>query len=168
MTHHHLGFQLLRSIQGNANHNQNGGAAERQAVHGRRIRVDDGQERNHCKEQRSNERDLGKNFGNEVRSRLAGTDTRDRAVVLTEVIGHLNRIVLNSQIEVGEHDDEQEKQMCDEGAETCVECKSSPCEKCLPEAKGAEKDDSYIVFAKTLGEIEKKYSHRKTPLHNSF
>lgn len=60
-----------------------------------------------------------------------------------------------------EHDDEQEKQMCDEGVETCVECKSSSCEKCLPEVKGVEKDDSYIVFAKTLGEIEKKYGHRK-------
>ena len=53
-------------------------------------------------EQRADQRDLGKNLGNKVRSRLAGTDARDGAVVLTEIIGHLNRIILDGHIEVRE------------------------------------------------------------------
>lgn len=47
---------------------------------------------------------------------------------------------------------------CNENVETCADCENSPCEK-TPEVK--TKPDDYIVFAKNLEEIEKKYGNRK-------
>lgn len=45
-----------------------------------------------------------------------------------------------------------------EKVETCAECKNAPCEN-TPEVK--TKENGYIVYAKTLEEIEQKYGNRK-------
>ena len=45
-----------------------------------------------------------------------------------------------------------------EKVETCVECEHAPCENT---PKVETKEDDYIVYAKTLEEIEQKYGNRK-------
>lgn len=45
-----------------------------------------------------------------------------------------------------------------EKVETCVECEHAPCENT---PKVETKEDGYIVYAKTLEEIEQKYGNRK-------
>ena len=42
-------------------------------------------------------------------SRLAGTDTRDGAVILTKIIGHFHRIILNRHIEISKQDNQENK-----------------------------------------------------------
>ena len=49
-----------------------------------------------------------KDFGNKVRSRLARADAWNRAIVLTKIIGHLQRIILNCYIEICKHDNQEE------------------------------------------------------------
>lgn len=44
--------------------------------------------------------------------------------------------------------------------ETCADCEEAPCEN-TPEVKTNRDKDGYIVYAKTLEEIEKKYGNRK-------
>ena len=47
---------------------------------------------------------------------------------------------------------------CTKEVESCAECEEAPCEN-TPEVK--TKEDNYIVYAKTLEEIEQKYGNRK-------
>lgn len=47
---------------------------------------------------------------------------------------------------------------CNESVKTCAECEHVPCENT---PKVETKEDGYIVYAKTLEEIEQKYGNRK-------
>lgn len=47
-----------------------------------------------------------------------------------------------------------------EKVETCADCEKAPCES-TPEVKTNRDKDGYIVYAKTLEEIEQKYGNRK-------
>lgn len=49
---------------------------------------------------------------------------------------------------------------CTKEVETCADCEEAPCEN-TPEVKTDRDKDGYIVYAKTLEEIEKKYGNRK-------
>lgn len=49
---------------------------------------------------------------------------------------------------------------CTKEVETCADCEEAPCEN-TPEVKTNRDKDGYIVYAKTLEEIEKKYGNRK-------
>lgn len=62
--------------------------------------------------------------------------------------------------EAGQPDDNETwgETDCTKEVETCAECEEAPCEN-TPEVE--TKEDSYIVFAKNLEEIEKKYGNRK-------
>ena len=47
---------------------------------------------------------------------------------------------------------------CTKEVESCAECEEAPCENT---PKVETKEDGYIVYAKTLEEIEQKYGNRK-------
>ena len=108
MTHHHLRLQLLHSFKRYAYDNDHRGSAHHQTVHTGQVAVDDRDKRHEREEQGADERNLGKDLCDEVRRGFAGTDTRDGAVALAEIIGHFQRIILNRHIEICKHDDQQE------------------------------------------------------------
>ena len=62
--------------------------------------------------------------------------------------------------EAGQPDDNETwgETECAKEVETCAECEEAPCEN-TPEVE--TKEDGYIVYAKTLEEIEQKYGYRK-------
>ena len=62
--------------------------------------------------------------------------------------------------EAGQPDDNETwgETECAKEVETCAECEEAPCEN-TPEVE--TKEDGYIVYAKTLEEIEQKYGNRK-------
>ena len=62
--------------------------------------------------------------------------------------------------EAGQPDDNETwgETECTKEVETCAECEEAPCEN-TSEVK--TKEDGYIVYAKTMEEIEQKYGNRK-------
>ena len=64
--------------------------------------------------------------------------------------------------EAGQPDDNETwgETDCTKEVESCAECDEAPCEN-TPEVKTNRDKDGYIVYAKTLEEIEKKYGNRK-------
>lgn len=64
--------------------------------------------------------------------------------------------------EAGQPDDNETwgKKDCTKEVESCAECEEAPCEN-TPEVKTNRDKDGYIVYAKTLEEIEQKYGNRK-------
>lgn len=64
--------------------------------------------------------------------------------------------------EAGQPDDNETwgETECTKEVESCAECEEAPCEN-TPEVKTNRDKDSYIVYAKTLEEIEQKYGNRK-------
>ena len=64
--------------------------------------------------------------------------------------------------EAGQPDDNETwgETDCTKEVETCAECEEAPCEN-TPEVETNRDKDSYIVYAKTLEEIEQKYGNRK-------
>lgn len=64
--------------------------------------------------------------------------------------------------EAGQPDDNETwgETECTKEVESCAECEETPCEN-TPEVKTNRDKDSYIVYAKTLEEIEQKYGNRK-------
>ena len=64
--------------------------------------------------------------------------------------------------EAGQPDDNETwgETECTKEVESCAECEEAPCEN-TPEVKTNRDKDCYIVYAKTLEEIEQKYGSRK-------
>lgn len=64
--------------------------------------------------------------------------------------------------EAGQPDDNETwgETDCTKEVENCAECEEAPCEN-TPEVKTNRDKDGYIVYAKTLEEIEQKYGNRK-------
>lgn len=64
--------------------------------------------------------------------------------------------------EAGQPDDNETwgETDCTKEVETCADCEEAPCEN-TPEVKTNRDKDNYIVYAKTLEEIEQKYGNRK-------
>ena len=110
VTHHHLRFDLLYSLQRNADHDDDGRAAHGKAIHAGEVAVKDRQDRNEREENRADERYLGKDLADELRRRTARTDAGDRTVIGAEVVRHFNRVVLDRHVEVSKHNDEQQVQ----------------------------------------------------------
>src|SRR5699024_11154312 len=71
------------------------------------VAEDDGQARDDGQEDGTDEGDLGQRLGDEITGGLAGTDTGNRTVVFTELVGDIYGIVLNRYIEVVECNDQQ-------------------------------------------------------------
>ena len=97
LLHGQLGFDNSHRFEGNANNNQDGGASQCNICackHGK----DDRKHRNQSQEQRSYHSNLPNNASNKFRSWFSRTDTGNDAIVLPEVIGNLNGIILNRNI----------------------------------------------------------------------
>lgn len=64
--------------------------------------------------------------------------------------------------EAGQPDDNETwgETECTKEVETCADCEEAPCEN-TPEVKTNRDKDSYIVYAKTMEQIEQKYGNRK-------
>ena len=64
--------------------------------------------------------------------------------------------------EAGQLDDNEtlDETDCTKEVESCAECEETTCEN-TPEARTNRDKDGYIVYAKTLEEIEQKYGNRK-------
>lgn len=110
MTHHHLGFHLFYRLQGNAHQNQDGGAADRKPMHAAQVAEDNRQQRDHAEEDCADQCQLRQDLRNKVRGWLSGTDTGDGAVILTKIIGHFHRIILNRHIEIIKEDNQDKIQ----------------------------------------------------------
>ena len=108
MAHHHLGFHLLYGFKRNADQDDNRSTAHGKAVHTGSTAVDDREQRDESKEQSADEGNPRQDFSDKISRRLAGTDARDCAVVLTKIIGHFNRIILNGRIEIRKEDNQDE------------------------------------------------------------
>ena len=94
MTHGHLGFQLACGLKRDADDDQQRGAAERDTAElTAGDDVGDERESGHdAKEERADERDSAEHLVDVVGSGLAGTDTRDEAAVLLQVVRNLNGV----------------------------------------------------------------------------
>ncbi len=110
MTHHHLRFHLFHGIQRNANQDDDRGTTHGQVVHTGNSAESNGSKAMTARNNAPIKVILERIFCNIIRSRLSGTNARDGAVVLTKIIGHFNRIILNGYIEVSKHDNQNEIQ----------------------------------------------------------
>ena len=108
VAHHHLGFHLLYGIERNADQDDNRCAAHGKAAHAGSTAVNNREQRDESEEQCADEGNPRQDFSDKVSRRLAGTDTRDCAVVLTKIIGHFNRIILDGRIEIRKEDNQDE------------------------------------------------------------
>ena len=121
MAHHQLAFQLTHRLQSYTAHNDDGCTAQGDAhaavvtagLQGRNRRltnqgVHDGEQGNYAKHQRTDQGQTGQNPHDVIGSGLAGTNAGNCAVVLTKIICHFNRVVLNGAVEIGKEDDQQE------------------------------------------------------------
>lgn len=72
----------------------------------------------------------------------------------------INEDIQKAIDEAGQADDNETwgETDCTKEVESCTECEEAPCENT---SEVETKEDSYIVYAKTLEEIEQKYGNRK-------
>ena len=98
VAHEHIRFQRIGYLKRNADHDQQRGAAERNVDAGH-DRDDARQCRYNNKEQSSDKGYFGNNLLDKSGSRLSGTDTRDHAGILAQVVRHLYRVILYRDIE---------------------------------------------------------------------
>ena len=108
MPHQHLRLERLDGVERNANHDDDGRAADGQRAVANDDADDDRQDRNDCQIQGAKERDLVDDLQNEIGGRLARTEAGDEAAVLLQVVCNFNRVELHGRVEVAERDDEQE------------------------------------------------------------
>ena len=109
MPHEHLSLQRLHSLKGNTHNDDDGGTADCQvpdATH--QVAGDNGQQGYDAKVHSTKDNDLVDNLLDKVGGRSAGTEARDEAAVLIQVVGNLHGIILNRGIEPAEEEDHQE------------------------------------------------------------
>ena len=95
MTHQHLSLQSLHSLKSNTHHDDDGGTADGQILHGgNQDATDDGQQCYHRQVQCAKNQDLVDNLLDEVRGGLTGAEAGDKATVLLQIVGDLSGIVL--------------------------------------------------------------------------
>ena len=111
MAHHHLALKLLDSLERDAYDNDDGCTAKRKTAEvDVELAVEQRDESDHGQEQSADKSDPGEDLLDVGGCGSAGTDARNSAVVLLEVVCHLNRVVLNGRIEIREHENEYEVQ----------------------------------------------------------
>ncbi len=95
MTHHHLGFKRSYGFQNNAYNDKDRRTAHSDAElrHGKVGK--DREYSDNAQEERSHKSNLAENSLNEIACRLARTYTRYAAVILSEIIGDLDGIILH-------------------------------------------------------------------------
>ena len=55
---------------------------------------------NQAQKQSADQSDLGNHLGDKLGGGSAGTNARNRAIILLQIIGHFHRVILNRHIEV--------------------------------------------------------------------
>ena len=107
VSHQHLVFKLSYRIQRNADSDQEGRAAEVDALERRYHHTDNGrQSRDQRQENRADDRNSRHHFVQIVFSCLARSDARDKAAVRFHVIRNFIRVESNARVEVCEEDDQ--------------------------------------------------------------
>ena len=99
MAHEKLGLQSFNGLQSNAHNDYYRSAAQGYAGIFRRFGAEadnQGQKRDDRKVYRTEQRDLVEHLADELGSRLARTESGDKAAVFLQVIRDLNRVELNS------------------------------------------------------------------------
>ena len=108
MSHHHLGFKRSDGFQNNAYNNE-----YRRTAHcnSKLWESKVGENREYCdnaKEERADESYLAEHPLDEIAGGFTGTNTRDTAVILTETVCDLYRIVLHGNLKIGKCNNQQE------------------------------------------------------------
>ena len=103
IANHHHGFDLLDRLEHNAHDDDQAGSSKayrsvEYASEDERKNTDD------RKTDRADKDDVVQNPVEVITRRLAGTDTRDKASALLQIVGNLQRIERNGCIEVCEED----------------------------------------------------------------
>ena len=101
VAHRHKAVEAAGGIKCHTDNDQQAGTAQLDA-HTGQVAEDDRQYSHRSEEDRADEGDLVQGAGQEIAGRLAGTEAGDRAVVAAQIVGDLNRVVLNGNIEVVE------------------------------------------------------------------
>ena len=108
MTHEHLRLHLLDRVKRNTDDDDDRGAAQSHIGEVRGDRTDDQRyQSDDAEEYGTDEGNLAERLGDEVAGRLAGTEARDEAAVLLQVVGDLDRVELDGCIEVCKCEDQQ-------------------------------------------------------------
>ena len=112
MTHGHLRFHFAYCFKDYAYNDEKSGAAERDNVEKTTGHdVEDKRETSDtAKDQRAHQNDLVENLGDVERGRSAGTNAGDGTAVLHKVVGNLNRIEGDGNVEISKCDDQNEEQ----------------------------------------------------------
>ena len=111
MAHEHLAFESLHSLDGNADHNDDRGAAEGDARIGSGLGAgadDDGHAGDDAEINGAEQGDLVQDLLNELAGRLAGTVAGDESAVLLQVVRNFDGVELDRCVEVSEEEDQQE------------------------------------------------------------
>ena len=132
VTHEHVALERLEYLKRDSDKDQNGSTAQSDLDSGE-LRDHDRKYRDEYQEQGSYDRYLADDLGDELGSRLSGSDTRDHSGVLPQVIGDLNGIILNRNVEIVERYDQQ-------GVERRITSAagSEPAEECSPASGDVE------------------------------
>ena len=112
MTHGHLRFHFAYSFEDNTDNNEERGTAERNNVKqtaGHNVE-DERETSDTAKDERAHQNNLVENLGDVECGRSAGTNTGDRAALLHKVVGNLNRIEGDGNVEISKCDDQNEEQ----------------------------------------------------------
>ena len=109
MTHHHLRLHSSCSFKRNGNNDKYRGTAHCY-IHLGHNSEDDREYSDNAEEHSSDERDLSEDLLQMIGGRLSGSYTGDSAVVLSQIVGDLNRVVLHGNIEIVESNDEYKVQ----------------------------------------------------------
>ena len=107
MTHHHLGFKSSCGLKRYAYNDEYRGTSHCDRQLGDNTE-DDGEDSNDTQEHSSHQSDLSEYPLEVIAGRLTGSYTGNAAVVLSQIVSDLNRVVRHTYIEVVESDDENE------------------------------------------------------------
>jgi hypothetical protein len=106
VAHHQLRLELLHRVQRDADHDQQRGAAEVEALRGAGGGDDDGRQRGHRRQvERAGQRQAGQDAVQELGRRPAWPHPRDEAAVLLQVVRLVDRVERDRGVEVREEDD---------------------------------------------------------------
>ncbi len=108
MTHHHLAFQRTNGFKRNAYYDKDRRTAEGKSLYTAEILENDRENCYEAEEDGADKRNLRQRVVDKIRRGLSRSVAGDSAVVLLEIVGDLNGVILNSHIEVVEADYQEE------------------------------------------------------------
>ena len=93
----HIAFQGTTGLQGNADHDKQARTTQLDGRAGD-VTEDDGQACDDRQEDGADQSDLGQRLGDEIAGGLARADAGDGAVVLAELVGNINGVLLDRNV----------------------------------------------------------------------